>query len=199
MEKPTPKSLISFLIVTILAVSFFETNAQSFNLTYSELQNEFKDSDYSYWGEVPLWWWETDSLDTDKKAFVCDLPWIVEEKEIRFCDRSLATSILYNQCPNNQDETALKILSDSPQELGISYPCNAIWRYWALAKKDAIQVVIDELRLRWGNMDSVLENNTLQEFWEVKHDSGHQWSHCALSPLIMIYHGIGDISNRTRF
>ena len=63
MENPTPKSLISFLIVSILAVSFFETNAQSFNLTYSELQNEFKDPDYSYWGEVPLWWWETDSLD----------------------------------------------------------------------------------------------------------------------------------------
>ena len=39
-------------------------------------------------------------------------------------------------------------------------------------------------------MDSVIENNTLQEDWEVKHDSGHQWSHCAVSPLIMIYHGI---------
>ncbi|MEI6140684.1 MAG: alpha-L-rhamnosidase C-terminal domain-containing protein [Mariniphaga sp.] len=23
-----------------------------------------------------------------------------------------------------------------------------------------------------------------------KHDSGQQWSHCAVSPLIMIYHGI---------
>ena len=26
--------------------------------------------------------------------------------------------------------------------------------------------------------------------WEVTHDSGYQWSHCAVSPLIMIYHGI---------
>ena len=63
MEKPTPKSLISFLIVSILAVSFFETSAQSFNLIYSEIQNEFNDPGYSYWGEVPLGLLEKNSLD----------------------------------------------------------------------------------------------------------------------------------------
>jgi alpha-L-rhamnosidase len=128
--------------------------------------------------------------DSGKRAFVCNLPWIVEEKEIRYCDRSLATSIIFNQCPDTNNEIALKILSECPSELGLSYPCNAIWRYWALAKGKAIQIVIDDFRNRWGIMDSVIENNTLQEFWEVTHDSGHQWSHCAVSPLIMIYHGI---------
>jgi hypothetical protein len=128
--------------------------------------------------------------DSGKRVFVCNLPWIVEEKEIRYCDRSLATSIIFNQCPDSNNERALKILSECPSELGLSYPCNAIWRYWALAKCNAIQIVIDDFRNRWGIMDSVLENNTLQEFWEVTHDSGHQWSHCAVSPLIMIYHGI---------
>ena len=128
--------------------------------------------------------------DSGLKAFVCNLPWVEEEKEIRYCDRSLATSIIYNQCPNGLDENATKIIADCPKNLGLSYPCNAIWRYWALAKGKAIQVVIDDFRKRWSIMDSVIENNTLQEFWEVTHDSGHQWSHCAVSPLIMIYHGI---------
>lgn len=74
MEKPTLKSLILFLIVSIVAVSFFEANAQSFNLTYSELQNEFKDPDYSYWGEVPLVWWETDFLNKER------VTWQLEQK-----------------------------------------------------------------------------------------------------------------------
>ena len=128
--------------------------------------------------------------DSGKKVFVCNLPWVEEEKEIRYCDRSLATSIIYNQSPGGNDKVALEIISKCPKELGLSYPCNAIWRYWALAKENAIQIVIDDFRNQWGNMASVIENNTLQEFWEVKHDSGHQWSHCAVSPLIMIYHGI---------
>ncbi len=128
--------------------------------------------------------------DSGKKVIVCNLPWVEEEKEIRYCDRSLATSVIYNQCPNGDKENAIKIISECPAELGLSYPCNAIWRYWALAKGNAIQIVIDDFRKRWGTMDSVIENNTLQEMWEVTHDSGYQWSHCAVSPLIMLYHGI---------
>ncbi|MBK5263004.1 MAG: alpha-L-rhamnosidase N-terminal domain-containing protein [Peptostreptococcaceae bacterium] len=128
--------------------------------------------------------------DSGKKVFMCNLPWLKEEHEIRYDDRSLATSIIYNQCPGGNDAIALKIISECPKELGLSYPCNAIWRYWALAKGRAIQVVIDDFRNRWGSMKSVIENNTLQEDWVVKHDSGAQWSHCAVSPLIMIYHGI---------
>ena len=128
--------------------------------------------------------------DTANKVFVCNLPWAEEEKEVRYCDRSLATAILYDQCPGGNSGNALKIISECPKELGISYPCNAIWRYWALAKGKAIQIVIDDFRNRWGTMDSVIENNTLQEDWVAKHDSGQQWSHCAVSPLIMIYHGI---------
>ncbi len=132
--------------------------------------------------------------DAGRKVFVCNLPWLKEEQEIRYDDRSLATSIIYDQCLGNNYKVALKILSDCPKELGLSYPCNAIWRYWALAKKKAIQVVIDDFRNRWATMASVIENNTLQEFWEVTHDSGYQWSHCAVSPLIMIYHGILGIT-----
>ncbi|MGN6267555.1 MAG: alpha-L-rhamnosidase-related protein [Ginsengibacter sp.] len=160
----------------------------------SKLCNEFGNTDWSReifdFGRrlekacIKKYW------DQGKKAFVCNLPWIQEEKEIRYCDRSLATSVIYNQCPGGNCENAIKILSECPENLGLSYPCNSIWRYWALAKANAIQIVINDFRERWGSMDSVIENNTLQEFWEVIHDSGYQWSHCAVAPLIMMYHGI---------
>ncbi|MEI6140683.1 MAG: alpha-L-rhamnosidase, partial [Mariniphaga sp.] len=86
--------------------------------------------------------------DSGKKVFVCNLPWIEEEKEVRYCDRSLATAILYDQCPGGSNENAIEIISECPKELGLSYPCNAIWRYWALAKGKAIQIVIDDFRNR---------------------------------------------------
>jgi hypothetical protein len=59
-----------------------------------------------------------------------------------------------------------------------------------LGEKAVQRPVVPLFRKSWGTMDSVTENNTLQEFWKVKHDSGNQWSHRAVSPLIMIYYGI---------
>jgi hypothetical protein len=40
-----------------------KTISQPAQLTYQELYKNFLSPDYSYWGEVPLWWWEADSLD----------------------------------------------------------------------------------------------------------------------------------------
>ena len=42
-------------------------------------------------------------------------------------------------------------------------------------------------------MDSVKLNNTLQEAWKTKPDSGSQWSHCALAPLYIAYQGLAGI------
>ena len=39
-------------------------------------------------------------------------------------------------------------------------------------------------------MASVKENNTLQEDWQSPPDSGAQWSHCAVAPLYIAYHGL---------
>ncbi len=66
MKKRTIKTFVLFLLVSTLLVSFIDTSAQSDKLTYTELQSEFMDPDYSYWGEVPLWWWEADSLDKER-------------------------------------------------------------------------------------------------------------------------------------
>jgi hypothetical protein len=77
--------------------------------------------------------------------------------------------------------------------MGFSYPANAGWRLWALAKGGRPDVILQDLRERWATMDSVMLNNTLQEDWEVKPDSGQQWSHCAVSPLYIAYMGLAGI------
>ncbi|MBL9125988.1 MAG: alpha-L-rhamnosidase N-terminal domain-containing protein, partial [Verrucomicrobiales bacterium] len=88
--------------------------------------------------------------------FVNNLPWLDEEKEIRTCDRSLATAILFDQCPAGRIAEVVSVLADAPSSLGESYPCNAGWRYWALAKAGRVDVVLRALRERWATMPSVL-------------------------------------------
>ncbi len=125
--------------------------------------------------------------------FVNNLPWLAEEKEIRLCDRSLATAILFDQCPEYQHKESLRALVETPGEMGFSYPANAGWRLWALAKGGRVDVVVKELRERWASMDSVRLNNALQENWHVKPDSDSQWSHCAVVPLYVAVMNLAGI------
>ncbi|RXF70136.1 family 78 glycoside hydrolase catalytic domain [Arcticibacter tournemirensis] len=125
-----------------------------------------------------------------QRVFIANLPWIKEEKEIRYCDRSLATAVLYKQCPGGNFMNSLEILRDCPPQMGFSYPCNAIWRLWALSENGQMGTVISDLKNRWGKMSSVWQNNTLQEFWHADTDDGSQWSHCAVAPLLMLYQGV---------
>jgi alpha-L-rhamnosidase len=74
--------------------------------------------------------------------------------------------------------------------MGLSYPANAIWRYRALAKCGRTDVIIRELRTRWATMESVVRNNSLQEGWKTKLDGHDQFSHCALSPLIVLFESV---------
>jgi hypothetical protein len=87
----------------------------------------------------------------------------------------------------------LQTLVDCPPEMGLSYPANAGWRLWALAQGGRADVIAHDLRHRWAVMTSVIENNTLQEDWEARHDSNQQWSHCPVVPLYIIYHAFAGI------
>jgi alpha-L-rhamnosidase len=111
----------------------------------------------------------------------------------RLCDRSLATAILFDQCPNGNTAAALKALVECPPEMGLSYPCNACWRYWALGKLGRADVVIRDFRQRWATMKSVLWNNTLQEDWDDAPDSPDEWSHCPVSPIYVLFSEIAGI------
>lgn len=127
-------------------------------------------------------------------TFIVNRPWLEEEGGgVRMCDRSLATAILFDQCPKGQTKAAVEALATVPPEMGLSYPANAGWRLWALAKAGRIDVVLDDLRKRWAPMDSVIYNKTLQEAWDATTDSGEQWSHCAIVPLYILYMSIVGI------
>jgi alpha-L-rhamnosidase len=125
-----------------------------------------------------------------RRLFINNLPWLAEEKAARTCDRSLATAVLFDQCPGGRVENAVRSLADCPPEMGFSYPANAGWRLWALARAGRADVIVKDLRERWAPMDSVRLNNTLQEDWKAAPDSGAQWSHCAVVPLYIAYHGL---------
>ena len=126
-------------------------------------------------------------------VFVNNLPWMAEEGSSRYCDRSLAASILFGHCPENDTDMAVRLLLECPANLGLSYPANAGWRYWALAKAGKGKAVLDELRLRWAHLPSVVLNNTLSENWEVRPDTTDQWSHMPVSPIYVLYSEIAGI------
>ncbi len=130
---------------------------------------------------------------SDHGLFINNLPWLGEEGQMRLCDRSLATALLYDQCPGNRTEAAVKTLVETPATMGQSYPCNAGWRYWALAKYGHVREVLQALRDRWATMPSVLLNNTIQEDWVAQPDSGAQWSHCAVVPLYFFFMSVAGI------
>jgi hypothetical protein len=53
-----------------------------------------------------------------------------------------------------------------------------------------MEAFMDDLRNKWGKMPSVWENNTLQEDWNATHNSGSQWSHSAVAPIVLLYQGL---------
>jgi alpha-L-rhamnosidase len=125
--------------------------------------------------------------------YTANLPWAPEEGEMRTCDRSLALGILYDLCPGGKTAPALDRLAEAPPSMGFSYPANACWRLWALAKGGRPDSILHDLRTRWTLMDSVNANNTLQEFWTERPDSGSVMSHCCPVPLYILYMGIAGI------
>jgi alpha-L-rhamnosidase len=126
----------------------------------------------------------------EEKVFFDNKPWMGEEKEVRYSDRALATALLFHQCPGNDEKRSVEILKTFPPSMGVSYPCNAVWRYWALAENGEVETLLYDLRNKWGKMPSVWENNTLQEDWNAGYDGSSQWSHCAVAPIVLLYQGL---------
>ncbi len=129
----------------------------------------------------------------ERGLFVGNLPWEDEEGGARLDDRSLATALLFDQCPGGRTKEALAALVAPPEGMGISYPANSHWRMQALARHGRIDAVLRELRERWAVLPSVLQNNTTPEDWNVRPDSSDQWSHCAVGPLFVLYMDVAGI------
>jgi hypothetical protein len=130
----------------------------------------------------------------EQNLFINNLPWLGEEGSRRMCDRSLATAVLFDQCPQGQADAVLRVLAECPPEMGFSYPANAGWRLWALGKGGRADVIVKEFRERWAKLESVELNNTLQEDWRAKPDSSSEWSHCPVAPLYVTTMSLAGIN-----
>jgi len=123
----------------------------------------------------------------EKGMFVDNRPWLRQGGRVRLHERTLSMAVLFEQCPDGKMERSIEALAKPGGDMRMCYPGNAVWRYWALAKVGRADVIVDDLRRRWANLDSVILNNTLQEHWHVRPDSRDQWSHCPVAPLIALY------------
>jgi hypothetical protein len=130
----------------------------------------------------------------EKEIFMNNLPWLKEEGSVRMCDRSLATAVLFDQCPQERTQSVLRTLVECPPEMGFSYPANAGWRLWALGKGGRADVIVKDFRERWATMESVRLNNTLQEDWHDTPDSSSEWSHCPYAPLYVTTMSLAGIN-----
>ena len=130
----------------------------------------------------------------EREIFVNNLPWLEEEGKAEAL-RPLAGDIrVYStSARDGKRGRPSRRWPSCPPEMGLSYPANAGWRLWALAKGGRADIIVKDLRERWATMDSVKLNNTLQEDWTAKPDSGAQWSHCAVVPLYIAYMGLAGI------
>lgn len=131
------------------------------------------------------------------RLFVSNLPWLKEEGEIKLHDRTLATAILFDLCPGNDSAASIKALVDRPKELHLSYPANAGWQLWALGRAGRADKILDDLEGRWFDMPSVLQNNTLGEWFDLQPDSHNQWCHAPVAPLYVMYMTIAGIKPLT--
>ncbi|MBN1480870.1 alpha-L-rhamnosidase N-terminal domain-containing protein [candidate division KSB1 bacterium] len=131
------------------------------------------------------------------RLFISNLPWLHEEGEIKLHDRTLATAILFDFCPENDSEASVKALVERPKELHLSYPANAGWQLWALGKAGRVDKILDDLEGRWFDMPSVGQNNTLGEWFDLQPDSHNQWCHAPVAPLYVMYMTIAGIKPLT--
>ena len=131
--------------------------------------------------------------DAPKKLFICNKPWIREDGKEFLCDRSLSTAIIFDLIPGGEILPAVKVLAGKPDNLGLSYPPNTNWYLWALGKAKRFDAIFKDFNDRWIKLNSVHENNTMQESWNSAPDSSSQWSHASIAPLLIVYMDIAGI------
>jgi len=131
--------------------------------------------------------------DSGQKLFINNKPWLSEEKGETMCDRSLATAVLFDLCPGNQNQAVIETLVARPANLGMSYPPNTNWYLWALGKAGKTDAIFHDFNTRWKQLRSAYENNTMQEDWQVVPDTGSQWSHASIAPLLTAYMDLAGI------
>jgi len=136
------------------------------------------------------------------RLFLDNLPRAGRGEGLRAHARTISMAYLFGAMTEDESARSVELLravpanlTDSVQEvegervrLGFNYPLNEIWRLWALARAGRGDVVVRELRERWANLPSVLENGTISEFWNPSpSESGQVWCQSNPVPAVALY------------
>lgn len=111
-------------------------------------------------------------------------------------DRALAHFIWLNAMTDwNHEAHSAAINALVHHKCTHSYPANSVWRHWAYAQVGRVDLILDELKSKWRNMNSIDECNTLSEFWTARPNTNDLMSHCAVSPTIMMHQAVLGLGN----
>lgn len=133
-------------------------------------------------------------------AFVDNLPWWREDGDVHYSEMTLGISVELGLCPGGEIQRSVDLLATLPKNVGIDNSTEpAAWRLWALAKGGRVDALLKELRERYAAMPSVLQNNSIEEFYggSNKPDTPNNWSHVCCAPLyvaVMSLAGIRPLS-----
>ena len=143
-----------------------------------------------------LYWSPQDRL------FADNLPRAAADGHLRVHARTLSMALLFGAISPEESARAVDLLRAVPTgsnanvhemeggriRLGFNYPLNEIWRLWALARAGRGADVVRELRERWANLPSVLENGTYAEFWNPgPSETGQVWCQSNPVPAVALY------------
>ena len=129
-------------------------------------------------------------------AFVDNLPWWREDGGVHFSEITLGKAVIFDQCPGGAIESSVELLAAKPKNLGIANdPATVQWRLWALGKAGRPDAVVRELREVFATMPSVLQNNTIEEFYGAskRPDTASNWSHACCAPIYVAVMSLAGI------
>ncbi|RMG67432.1 MAG: alpha-L-rhamnosidase [Bacteroidetes bacterium] len=129
----------------------------------------------------------------DGHTFVCNRPQLATGEAPRYDYRSLSMALLHDLCPGGEVAPSLDLLVRMPPAVAPAFLPNEGWRLRALARHGRADVVVRELRERWAPLNTVVQNNTLGEDWDMQPDGRSQWSHAGVAPLYLAVMGLAGI------
>lgn len=138
----------------------------------------------------------------EERLFLDNLPRAAQDGHLRVHARTLSMALLFEAMTPDESARSVQLLRSIPVSsnanvheleggrirLGFNYPLNEIWRLRALARAGHGADVVRELRERWANLPSVLENGTYAEFWNPEpSETGQLWCQSNPVPVVALY------------
>lgn len=132
----------------------------------------------------------------EHNAYVDNLPWWREDGDVHYSEMTLGISVELDLCPGGDIGRSVELLATLPKNVGIDNSTEPVaWRLWSLAKGGRVDALLRELRERFATMPSVLQNNSIEEFYggSKRPDTASNWSHACCAPIYVAVMSLAGI------